>query len=76
MVRGLFSLPLLYASLAQPIVINEVMSNPEGPESEVCDKNEFIELYNAGDGNILPFVSRYIPPKAVIPAKSNPEASW
>lgn len=52
MVKSLVPLLLLNAALCKAIVINEVMPNPEGPESEVRDKNEFIELYNLGDEDV------------------------
>lgn len=52
MIKGCFFSLLLYAVIGEAIVINEVMSNPEGPESEVKDKNEFIELYNGGSEDV------------------------
>jgi len=52
MIRGWFFLTLLWAMAGDAVVINEVMSNPEGPESDVRDKNEFIELYNQDDQDV------------------------
>jgi hypothetical protein len=37
---------LLQLFSSHPVVINEVMANPRGLESEVSDKNEFIEIHN------------------------------
>jgi len=51
--EGLAILLLLWATTCRAVVINEVMSNPEGPESEVSDHNEFIELYNYGEDTDL-----------------------
>lgn len=52
MFKNWFGLLLIYTTVGEAIVINELMPNPEGPESEVKDKNEFIELYNPSDENV------------------------